>query len=361
MKRLKGLLVIALILVSASMLNYTKCFAAEVQYTDNVIPTMTSNTSPSGKASASSYLNSTSSYPAYLAFDHVNNTSASAWAATSGINTGWLAYEFSDAKCITKYTLSSRNPVYIITEMPKTWTFQAYNENTNTWVTLDTQTNITNWSVGVKKDFTFSNSNYYKNYRINITANGDSTHSLVIGEMEMMETVSTPVNLTASVGDSYINLSWNSVNNAISYNIKRSTTTGGPYVTIATSSAITFTDLDVEPGTTYYYVVSAIVSGTESSNSNEASATLTDEPTPPGHTGNTATLILTMTNGDDKGYNLSLTELDNFLTWYDSKSDGTGKAYYIFTKSESIAPYVSVKDYVSFDKISSFEVKEYNQ
>lgn len=111
----------------------------------------------------------------------------------------------------------------------------------------------------------------------------------------------------------------------------------------------------------YYYVISAIVSGIENINSNEASATLTDEPTPPGHIGNIATLILTMTNGDDKVYSLSLIELDSFLTWYDSKSDGTGRAYYVFTKSESISPYVSVKDYISFDKISSFEVKEYNQ
>ncbi|HAF57518.1 MAG TPA: hypothetical protein DCK88_06310, partial [Lactococcus lactis] len=54
MKRFKGLLVFILLLVSIVLLNNTKCLAEEIQYTDNVIPAMTSNTSPSGVASATS-------------------------------------------------------------------------------------------------------------------------------------------------------------------------------------------------------------------------------------------------------------------------------------------------------------------
>ncbi|WFR55335.1 hypothetical protein QA584_17190 [Anaerocolumna sp. AGMB13025] len=368
MKRLKGLLIFVLVFISTIMFSNTKSFAEVIQYTDNVIPAMTSNTLPSGKASASSiYSSNGTTYPAYLAFDHDSSTVSSAWASALNTPYGWLEYDFPEYKCIAKYSLVSRNPVSSIKELPKNWTFEAYNEELSKWIVLDTQSNITNWALGETKEFTFQNTTLYKKYRINITANGDGTHPVIIGEIQMMETVSAPINLTASVNNSAVNLSWDSVTNSQYYNIKRSTTPGGPYDKIipyeptVTGSSITFVDNDVTPGTTYYFVVSAIISGIESPDSNEVSATPTGENTPPDHTGNTATLLLTMTNGDDKVYNVSLAELDAFLYWYDIRSNGEGRAYYTFTKTTNIAPYLSVKEYVTFDKISSFEVKEYNQ
>jgi hypothetical protein len=177
----------------------------------------------------------------------------------------------------------------------------------------------------------------------------------------------TVENLQAIAGTSSVNLQWDPVISTTSYIIRRSTIPGGPYDSnipyepVVTGSAITFSDEDVIPGTTYYYVVSAVVSGIESPNSHEASATPTEETTDPGHEGNYSTLILTMTNGGLKSYDLSINDLDNFLTWYDNRSNGEGRTYYTFIKTTNIAPYLSVKEYVSFDKISSFEVKEYNQ
>ncbi len=370
MKRLKGLLIFVLLFISIFFVDNTQSLAASVQYTDNVIPAMTNDTSPSGEASASSYYPAEgiySAYRAYQAFDHDNSN----WNAWVSANTtyGWLAYEFSEEKCITKYTITPRNndtsSPAVLQQLPRNWTFEAWNEQLNQWVILDTKTNITNW-VYAKKEFTFTNNALYKKYRINISLNNGFKH-VSIGELEMMETISAPTNLIATSGNGNVNLTWGGVANAQSYVIKRSLISGGspdvtiPYTPVASGSAITFTDTDVTPGTTYYYVVSSIISGTESPNSNEVSATPTEESTSPGHIGNTATLILTMTNGDGKVYNLSLTDLDIFLTWYDGKSSGTGKSYYVFTKTESVAPYVSVKEYISFDKISSFEVKEYNQ
>jgi hypothetical protein len=363
MKKLKGLLVFVLIFISAILLNGTKSFADVVQYTDNVIPTMTSDTSPSGKASASSVYNYNGGYcPAYLAFDHATTETWSGWATAKSIYTGWLEYDFSDNKSITKYTIMSRNPVNVIGELPKNWTFEAYNEQSSQWVILDTRSNVTDWAVGVKKEFTFSNTSLYKKYRINISAIGSSSSAIipVIGELEMMETISSPLNLTSSVDKTNVDLSWTPVTNAQYYNLKRSKTSGGYYETIASGSAINFTDKGLQPDT-YYYVVSAVVSGKESANSNEVSVTIPDDSVPSDHVGNNSTLILTMTNGGIKTYDLAVNDLDTFLTWYDKKSDGTGKSYYIFNKTINIAPYLSVKEYVSFDKVSSFEVKEYNQ
>ncbi len=77
-----------------------------------------------------------------------------------------------------------------------------------------------------------------------------------------------------AVSNNQINLAWNIVTNAASYNVKRSTTNGGPYVTIATGWTMTnYADVSLAGTTTYYYVVSAVNAGGESTNSFQASAT----------------------------------------------------------------------------------------
>jgi hypothetical protein len=360
MKRLKGLLILGLVFISTVLLSNTKSFAAEVQYTGNIIPTMTNNTSPSGIASASSVF--ASDFPAWKAFDKNISTNLNGWVTANGSVAGWLEYDFIDAKSITKYKIICRPDAGSnVSQLPKDWTFEAYDELLAKWVVLDTQANITDWNYLVKKEFTFSNSNLYKKYRINITNNCGGYAYTAIGELEMMETIPSPTTLSATAINSNANLSWTPAVNAQYYNIKRSPNPEGPFdTTIATSSAINFTDKNLQPGT-YYYVVSTVISGKESANSNVVSVTIPDVTTPPDHTGNTATLILTMTNGGIKSYDLTINDLDSFLTWYDKKSDGTGKSYYIINKTTNIAPYLSIKEYVSFDKISSFEVKEYNQ
>lgn len=84
--------------------------------------------------------------------------------------------------------------------------------------------------------------------------------------------------LTATASESTITLNWDIVENAASYNIYRSTTKGGPYNTVYnTSNVNSFVDTDVTPGTIYYYVVSAIVSNNESSNSNEVYANIEEK------------------------------------------------------------------------------------
>ena len=82
-----------------------------------------------------------------------------------------------------------------------------------------------------------------------------------------------PTGLTAAGGIGKVNLSWNASPTATSYNVKRSTTSGGPYTTIAGNvTGTSYTDTTVTGGTTYYYVVSAVNPQGESPNSNQASA-----------------------------------------------------------------------------------------
>ncbi len=68
-----------------------------------------------------------------------------------------------------------------------------------------------------------------------------------------------PTILNAQVGNARAVLSWTGVNGAESYNIERSTTSGGPYSTIATGVlSPCYNDLTLANGVTYYYVVAAV-------------------------------------------------------------------------------------------------------
>ncbi|WP_157277420.1 fibronectin type III domain-containing protein [Paenibacillus taiwanensis] len=181
--------------------------------------------------------------------------------------------------------------------------------------------------------------------------------------------VPAPLHLTAKAGDSKVVLNWNVVSNAGSYNLKRSTTAGGPYTTIATVTGSTYSYLDtaVSNGTTYYYVVTAVNTAGESGNSNEASATpKTEVVTPPGpggeeQAGNRAILRLVLNNSIEKEYDLSMAEVNAFITWYEVRATGKGSVMYAIDKhNNNKGPFKNRKDYVFFDKIITFEVNGYD-
>lgn len=90
-----------------------------------------------------------------------------------------------------------------------------------------------------------------------------------------------PASINAAAGDAKVSLSWGSVTGAISYNVKRATVSGGPFTTIATSTAANYIDTSALNGTTYYYVVSAVNAAGEGANSSSVSATPTAPPVTP--------------------------------------------------------------------------------
>jgi subtilisin family serine protease/uncharacterized membrane protein len=83
-----------------------------------------------------------------------------------------------------------------------------------------------------------------------------------------------PSGLTATGGNAQVTLTWSSALGATRYNVKRSTSSGGPYTQIVSDlKAVTYVDTTVVNDNTYYYVVSAENSMGASGDSNEASAT----------------------------------------------------------------------------------------
>lgn len=83
----------------------------------------------------------------------------------------------------------------------------------------------------------------------------------------------TPTGLAATAGDAQVALSWNASSGATSYDVYRSTTSGGEVRYISGLTTTTYTDTGVTNGNTYYYKVSALTSGLESALSSEVSAT----------------------------------------------------------------------------------------
>jgi beta-glucanase (GH16 family) len=86
-----------------------------------------------------------------------------------------------------------------------------------------------------------------------------------------------PTGLVATAGDAQVALNWNAVSGATGYNLGRATNSVGPYAAVTNGlTGTSYTDASVVNGTTYYYVVSTVQAGCESTNSTEVSVT----PTP---------------------------------------------------------------------------------
>ena len=166
---------------------------------------------------------------------------------------------------------------YNITEVKLTWE-AAY----ATSFQIQVSSNAVNWTTiystttgpGGVQDLTgLSGTGRYVRMYGTVRA---TTYGYSLWEFEVYGTVPappTPTGLTATAGNQQVSLSWNAVPGATSYNVKSSTTNGGPYITIASPTTTSYTNTSLINDTTYYYVVSAVNAGYESTNSTQVSAT----------------------------------------------------------------------------------------
>jgi fibronectin type 3 domain-containing protein len=102
---------------------------------------------------------------------------------------------------------------------------------------------------------------------------GNVAEAQFLGDITGFITPPAPTGLTATPSYQYqIDLTWDAVSGADSYNVKRATTSGGPNIIAANGTGTSYRDSGLDASTTYYYVVTALNSAGESANSNEASA-----------------------------------------------------------------------------------------
>lgn len=111
-----------------------------------------------------------------------------------------------------------------------------------------------------------------------VNSSGESGNSVQVSAVPNSggTAASPPTGLTATPGNAQVSLSWTASSGATSYNVKRSTTNGGPYSTVASPTGTSYTNTGLTNGTTYYYIVTAVNSAGESGNSSQVSATPTN-------------------------------------------------------------------------------------
>lgn len=87
----------------------------------------------------------------------------------------------------------------------------------------------------------------------------------------------------------------------------------------------------------------------------------TPEPTPTATpeipSGDRALLNITLITGTDKEFDLSMSEVNAFLNWYDSASGSL--SFGINKHNNNKGPFINRTEYVIHDKILTFEVSEY--
>ncbi|MEW4368337.1 hypothetical protein [Paenibacillus kandeliae] len=136
--------------------------ASALSYSQDVVPTLTSNTGSNGAASASV---EESGHEAWRAFDNTV-TADSYWRAPAS-STSRISYQFNDKRTITKYTVQAAT--YDADTAPKDWVFAG--KIGNNWLEIDQQSDESNWKPGERRTFEVNNDVAYSGYALFISDN----------------------------------------------------------------------------------------------------------------------------------------------------------------------------------------------
>ncbi|WP_138751823.1 fibronectin type III domain-containing protein [Paenibacillus sinopodophylli] len=261
-------------------------------------------------------------------------------SSTSAIDT--VFYTFSSGKSIGSISFKSDVPIEItLYNESKAQIATSFLTNPNN---LGNEVNVVNFNTTINNVFGFAIINTGpvagKIYEVDIYSTRDSVAPSIPVDLNAVvetETDSVTVSWQPSIGTDLVG--YNFYVNGIKKN----------------SSLIPvnhFVLNDFIYGNEYVYQVTSVdLNGNESLKS----APLSFTPL----LNNYAILTITLTNGLEKEYDISMTEVNKFINWYDSKDAGVGLAKYAFVKTWNKGPFKSRTEYVIFDKILTFEVSEY--
>ena len=160
-----------------------------------------------------------------------------------------------------------------------TWSFPGNQQITQLWggnVSSSGETiTVTSlsWDASIPPGGTMSS--------VGFTANGSSTpvptafllNGVACGSGGGGTPPATPTGLAATAGNGQVSLTWGASSGAVSYNVERATTNGGPYSIVGTPTTTNFTDTAVTNGITYFYVVDAANLAGPSANSAQVTVT----------------------------------------------------------------------------------------
>jgi fibronectin type 3 domain-containing protein len=146
-------------------------------------------------------------------------------------------------------------------------------EKINFWTGIDHKPKKMAFYKASSYDYT-ENLKHRSNDNLSFFAEKNIENNDKITKYEFTQTQpNVPDGIVAISQDNQLKIKWNKVDNADSYQIKRSTSPGGPYTLVEKDIVdLEYIDTGVINGTEYYYVVSAVNKGGESSNSQEVSS-----------------------------------------------------------------------------------------
>ena len=181
----------------------------------------------------------------------------------------------STSKASVSATVNNEPPT-----APTNLTASANADNVNlTWNTVDDATSynvyrdsslLESTTTNTFTDTTLADGTYL--YEVSaVDAAGESTSKASVSATVNNEPPSAPTNLSASANGSNVNLSWDEVNDATSYNVYRDSSL------IASPTANAFTDTALADGT-YLYEVSSVDDAGESTSKASVSATVNNVP-----------------------------------------------------------------------------------
>lgn len=139
--------------------------------TVNLVPVMTSNTSPFGVASCSENYGSTPPWCAFV------GPGVNGWITNGSALPQWIGYQFPQATVATQYGINPWSADNFPSRTPTAWKLQGSNDG-NSWTDLDSQTSFTSWRLNTEQLFTITgNSKAFAYYRLYITANGGNGYT----------------------------------------------------------------------------------------------------------------------------------------------------------------------------------------
>jgi Flp pilus assembly pilin Flp len=146
--------------------------------TPALIPSMTSDTAPSGTASA---LATARGYDAYLAF--VDGSGAQYWPGQGDYLPNWLEYAFVSPVSVGSYCLEPYAPGGDTSYEPTAWLFQGSNDG-STWTTVDSQSGVSWAGTSSCASFALSSPATYSQWRwyfTQTTSNRYDTTTVLVG------------------------------------------------------------------------------------------------------------------------------------------------------------------------------------
>jgi lysophospholipase L1-like esterase len=154
-----------------------------------IIPVMTSNSAPSGIASASSELNLNlcGQQKAWSAMDGNANT---AWFNSgSPVKVGWVQYGFSTPQTAASYSVTGLGSCGPMTAARAPTEWQLICQDTG--AVLDSRSGVS-WTSGISQSFTIAAPVACSNYRLNISNNGGDATYVQLAEWQLFAGATPP-------------------------------------------------------------------------------------------------------------------------------------------------------------------------